>query len=285
MSKVVQSLVAHAGKYIVMPPHKEAEVGWGNLAEPQVQVVGGHTVAEYPVNTKFVDFDRTFIYGYTHSRFTTDVKSNLGLFNLNTAAFVTWGGVAGAAGDTVCPILTSTMDDYTTATVNLFAGGYLLPRQQNPYGCYRIVSSTVFAGGADSALETDMVIEEPGLQAIVTASSAYCQLHPNIYSKMYGWWSQAGGTHMSVVGVTLIDPTAETYQWVQTWGPICMLGDEAAGKTTTMRAGYFNWDGTIITAADNDGNTQYQYAGYFVPYSLVAAAGVYASLIFIQLER
>lgn len=288
MSKVVHALVAHEGKYIVMPPHKAGQEGWGNMNRPNVQEAGGDTTQLYPVNCKFVDFDRTFIYGYV-TTCTTTVKSNTGLFNDNDDALVTWGGVAGAVGDTVCPILTSSMDAYTEAAVNLFAGGYLMPRQANPYGTYRIVSSTVYAGGADSVLETDMVIEEDGLQAVVTASSAYCHLSRNPFTALVRHWSEGSDReYKSVMGVSLIDPTASTYQWVQTWGPIHMLGDENAGKTVNTRNQWFANDGTLLAGSGIDFGgtaTQHQYAGYLIDATYVASVGVYGSLLFLQLER
>ena len=291
MSKITQSLVAHSGKYIVMPPHKAAQEGWANLAEPNVQLDGGDSPMEYPVNTKFVDFDRTFIYGYCSAKGHTNVKSNLGLFNTNTPVeYATWGGIAGAIGDTVCPFVTSTLDAYTEAIINLFAGGYMMPMFAGnvTYGCYRIVSSTVYAGGADGSTETDMVIEEPGLQAVVDADAAYCYIDKNPYTALRSnWLEYTQGDYQSVMGVTLIDPTAETYQWVQTWGPIHMLGDELGGKAGGLRSAYFNPDGTLEAGASVDLTTAHQphYAGYIIAYTYYSSAGVYGALIQLQLER
>ena len=61
MSKIVQAIMADQGRYVIMPPWKEGQSGWGNLAFPNVHSAGGEAVMLYPVNTKYVDFDRTFI--------------------------------------------------------------------------------------------------------------------------------------------------------------------------------------------------------------------------------
>jgi len=267
------------GKYLVMPPYKAAQEGWGNLAIPNVVLAGGDTSQAYPVNTKFVDFDRTFIYGYTYSKQSTAVKTNLGLGNLNAPAIVTWGAATGAVGDTVCPILTSTMDTYTTCAVNLFAGGYLMART-NPYGCYRIISSTVYNGGL-VATETDMTIED-SLQATVTASQASCFLAPNPYTKMHSYWAAGADDSVSFVGVTLIDPIASTYQWVQTWGPVMMLGGENAGKAANLREQFFAMDGTLIAGAEADRSTtaQHQRAGFIIEYT---TGGLYGPLVMLQI--
>lgn len=279
------------GKYILMPPYKAGQSGWGNIAIPNVQEAGGDTTALYPINTKFVDFDRTFIYGYTATKYNAAVKSNLGMWNENTPIVnCTWGGTAGVASDTVCPFLTSSLTGHTTVVVNHFAGGYMMPRTSGiAYGGYRIVSNTVFAGGADATTETDFVIEEPGLQAAVTADAAYCHLSRNPYTAMRSnWLGPNTFRYSSVSGVTLIDPTASTYQWVQTWGPIQMLGDENAGKTVYSRVQYFAWDGTLLAAAGIDFGgtaTQNQLAGTLLDYTYIAAAGVYGALLRLEIDR
>lgn len=279
------------GKYIMMPPYKAGQSGWGNLKIPNVHEAGGDIAALYPANTKFVDFDRTHIYGYVSTKGSTAVKSNVGLFNDNTPINTcTWGDVAGVAEDTVCPFITSDLTGYTTVTVNLFAGGYLMPMHADPYGSYRIVSNTVYDGGVSAdGDETDFVIEPPGLQAAVTASSAYCYISKNPYTALVNHWLEGSNReYKSVMGVTLIDPTALRYQWVQTWGPIFMLGDENAGKTVYTRNQFFAMDGTLLGGAGIDFGataTQHQHAGYLIDATWVSAAGVYGALLQLQLER
>ena len=279
------------GKYILMPPWKELQEGWGNLAIPNVQVAGGDTAQQYPTNTKFVDFDRTHIYGYCSTKYNAAVKSNLILFNINTPIInCTWGGVAGAVGDTVCPFVTSDLTGHTTVVVNHFAGGYMMPRTGNiAYGGYRIVSNTVFAGGADSTSETDFVIEEDGLQAIVPADSAYCHLSRNPYTSLQSNWlgPDTVGGYAGGMGVTLIDPTASTFQWVQTWGPVQVLGGEQAGKSSLLRQQYIHTDGSFVAGAQSNisDTVQLQYAGHLIDLTYISASGVYGALLHLEIER
>lgn len=251
------------GKYILMPPYKAGQEGWGNLKIPNVYTAGGDTAALYPVGTKFVDFDRDFIYGYQYGEFNTTTKANIGLFNWAEDEIITWGATAGVAGDTLVGILASTLDIETTAAANIFAGGYLMPRT-NPYSCYRIVSNTAYNDGRVTG-EMDIVLET-GLTAAVTASQASGFLNKNPYVKMYKSWA-GGAENTSVIGVTLIDPTDSTYQWVQTRGPVYVPGDEQMGSADNLRVAYWHKDGSIRagTGPTWSATQQQQYAGYCIP--------------------
>ena len=109
-----KSIVVQNGKYILMPPAKADQEGWGNNAHPNVFEAGGDSAKLYPVHTKFVDFDREFIYGFMES-VSVAGKANLGMFNTNKQETVTMGSSAKSVGDTILSILASTLDDETTA--------------------------------------------------------------------------------------------------------------------------------------------------------------------------
>jgi len=269
------------GKYIVMPPYKAGQDGWGNLKIPNVCLDGGDIAMQYPVNTKFVDFDRTHIYGYCYSRGEATVKANIGLMNQSVKETVTWGATAGVAGDTLVSIDGTTLDDETTADANIFAGGYLMPRT-NPYSDYRIISNTSYIGGSVSATEMDIVIEN-GLTAAVVAAVASCYLDRNPFAKMRHQWGATAECRRSVVGVTLIDPTASTYQWVQTWGPIHMPSDEQMGSADWLQSAYFNSDGSIQagSSVDLSSTRQDQYAGY----AIGSTTSAMTWFLCLQLER
>lgn len=261
-TRILSHLLAENGKYIVMPPEKAGQLGWGNVAHPNVHEAGGDVAMRYPVNTRFVDFDREFIYGYTESVYTSG-KANLGLFNTNVEETITFGTVAGVIADTTLGLLTPVTDE-TTAAANIFAGGFFMPRT-NPYANYRIVSNTAYNGGTVGTTEMDIVIEEPGLGAAVTASQASCKLDRNPYTAMRQEWA-GGNAVMSVVGVTMILPVASRYQWVQVAGPCMLFGDEAAGKSDYLRAVWWHIDGSVVAGAQGDpsATNQRQYAGYIM---------------------
>lgn len=250
------------GKYLILPPWKEGEEGWANRAHPNVLLAGGEGTATYPVHTRFVDFENEFIYGYMES-VSSSAKANLGMFNTSVEETITFGTVAGAVGDETIGLLTPTTDE-TTAAENVFAGGRFMPRT-NPYGNYRIISNTVYNGGSVGTAEMDIVIETPGLAAIVTASQASCKLDRNPYDAMRCEWA-AGNTNRSVVGVGLILPAAATFQWVQVAGDCFLLGDEAAGGAADLRAVWWHQDGSVVaTAQGTPTNTSQKiYAGHIL---------------------
>ncbi|KKN74196.1 hypothetical protein LCGC14_0392820 [marine sediment metagenome] len=268
---------ANNGKYIVMPPHKLGQSGWGNLAIPNTTSPGGDTAAVYPVNTKFVDFDRSFIYGYV-SGVDESTKANIGLFNSGRQEVITWGATAGVLGDTKVGILANTLDVETTAAANIFAGGYLMPRT-NPYSDYRIISNTKYDEGRVTG-EMDIVIED-GLTAAVTASQASCYLDKNPFLTMWQHWGHAVESQ-SVVGVTLIIATASTYQWVQTFGPVHIPSDEVLGSGSYIRDGFFAGDGSILGATTA---ILRQYAGPAISGGTNASAFQMTWLVKLQLER
>ncbi|KKN29854.1 hypothetical protein LCGC14_0839830 [marine sediment metagenome] len=250
------------GKYLIMPPWKEGQSGWGNLSVPNVCAAGGDTAQQYPVNAKFVNFDRRFIYGYCTAVYTTN-KANVGMFNGAVKELVTFGSIAGAAGDTLVSIDGTTLDVETTAAANVFAGGYFMPRT-NPYSDYRIISNTTYIGGSVSATEMDIVIED-GLTEAVTAAQASCFLDKNPYQMLVQNWA-GGRDYESVVGVTLIDPTVSTWQWIQVSGPVHVPSDENMGASANLRCAWWHIDGSVRAGAGYDETTsqQQQYAGYCI---------------------
>lgn len=278
MSKiqVIHSLVAKDGQYICMPPWKGGQSGWGNLSHPDVTYPGGDAQMLWPINTKFVDFDRTFIYGYCSTRSNTDIKANIGLFNYSKKEIVAVGAVAGAIGDKIIGV--DGLDNDTAAVANAFAGGYFMPRV-NPYSDYRIIESTAFDGGR-TADEMDLTLSN-GLTCALALDTANCYLDKNPYVAMRHQWY--GSSRMQVVGVTLINSVTSTYQWVQTWGPCHMPSDEQMGSAASLQMGMFAIDGSIHSGTGGDWSTTHhlQVAGYAIGNTTDAMTW----FIHLQLER
>jgi len=203
-----------------MPPWISGEPDnvWGKLAipNPQANSSVGDVAQGYPHGTKFVDGDRTFFYAYTTVVYTAN-KANLCMFNISKSNTVTLGATAGVAGDTVIGILASTLDDDTTPDADYYAGGYFMPRT-NPYSCYRVLKSTTYTGGRTSG-DVDLTLDR-GLIEAVTASQASCFLNRSEFKNIAQDWAGGSyGTYATSPGVTLIDPVASTWQWIQAWGP------------------------------------------------------------------
>lgn len=242
---VIQSVTYNNGRAVILPVWVRGEENYGNLVipNPHANSSTGDVGQQYPLGTKFIDGDRTFHYGYTQTVYTGN-KANLGMFNFAESASgtgaVTWGATAGAAGDTKVGIIASGLTD-TTPAEDDFAGGWLLPRT-NPYSSYRIIASSV--SGATTSGEVDLYLDH-GLVEAVSASQGSCYVNFSPWSNMAQHW--AGGIdYASVLGVTLIDPIASTWQWVQTWGPCYVVPyNEEIGATSGCHDCFFHIDGTI----------------------------------------
>jgi len=266
MTNIAERVINHDirvvdGRYIQMPVwfRGEPDRAWGNLTlpNPHANSSVGDTVQKYPIGTKYVDGDRTFFYGYTNTVYTAN-KANIGMFNLNKDDGITWGATAGEAGDTKVGILASGLVDGTTPSEDDYAGGWLLPRT-NPYSSYRIVKSST--SGKSTSGEVDIYIDH-GLVEAVTLSQGSCFICKSEWGKMYQHW--AGGLdYVTCVGVTLIDPVASTWQWVQAWGPCYVVPyNEEMGATVNIHQAIFHIDGTI---AKHSNSTDRQLAGYLIP--------------------
>ena len=259
-SSGIHSICVNDGKYVVMPVWVSGDTKWGNLAHPNPHANSsvGDTQQGYPLGTKFVDGDRVFFYGYTQTVYTAN-KANIGMFNFAESASgtgtVTWGATAGVAGDTKVGIVASGLTDSTPAE-NDFAGGWFMPRT-NPYGSYRVIASST--SGATTSGEVDLYLDY-GLSEAVSASQGSCFLNFSEWSNMAQHW--AGGIdYATPVGVTLIDPIASTWQWVQTWGPCYVVPyNEEIGATSGCHDCFFHIDGTIKVETSASG-ALHQYAG------------------------
>lgn len=270
------------GRYIQMPGwfSGEPDTVWGNLRIPNPCANSsiGDVNQLYPIGTKFVDFERTFFYGFVNDVGTAN-KANIGMFNKNEQDTCTWGATAGIKGDEVVGILASTLDVDTTPAVDFFAGGWFMPRT-NPYGSYRVLASTTETGGRTSG-EVDLTLDR-GLIEAVTASVASCFLNRNEYKKLSQQWG-LGLYYATCPGVTLVDPIASTWQWVQSWGPCYVVPmNEEIGAVNQAHQCYFHIDGsvTLITVSPTQSN---QIAGYMLPSSGSSTSSTW--LIKLQVDR
>jgi hypothetical protein len=272
------------GRYIQMPVwisgESSAEI-WGNLdiPNPHANSSVGDTTQKYPIGTKFVDGDRTFFYGYMHTVYTA-TKANIGVFNMNEANDCTFSATAGVAGDTIVGVVASTLDVSTTPSVDDYAGGWFMPRT-NPYSSYRVLHSTTATGGRTSG-DVDLTIDF-GLIEAVEASQGNCFLNMSEYSKLQqDWAGGAMGAIATCPGVTLIDPIASTYQWVQAWGPCYVVpyNDEigAAGN----RDAFFHIDGSIKVETRASGAMS-QRAGYML--NCASTSNTATWLIKLQIDK
>ncbi len=273
------------GKYIQMPVWVSGEDSaniWGNLAipNPLANTGVGDTQQQYPHGTKFVCGDRSFRYVYV-SAVDTSGKSQIGLYNISesatgTTANITWGSVGSVPGDTVVGLVTTGFVDATPA-VDDFAGGWLVPPYPDPYGTFQVLSSTT-ATGARVSGEVDLTLDY-GLVNTVAAGTNYGILNYSEYVKVARGWAGEYGHFAPVVGVSLIDSIASTWQWVQTWGPCYMSMDGAVGGENDQRLVGFGAGGSVYL---HDSYPNKQIAGYLMPST--GSATTASSLIFLTMK-
>ena len=244
-----QQLVAHDGQYIFLPPWVAGEVGYGNVAKPDVFATT--TVQQYPINTRYVDGDRLFKYVYVGGVDGTYTKANIGLYcAVVENASVTTGTTASVVGDTTQQIADA------TAAVNKYAGGFWMPRV-NPYSSYRVLSNTVSDG-----THVTLTLERAIITAI-GAAQASCHLMENPYSDARCTWA-AGRDDVGFLGITLLDTILTTYQWVQVAGPCHVVPyNEEMGAAANVQQGSFHIDGTVIAHAA----AARQHMGYAMPHT------------------
>jgi len=166
----------------------------------------------------------------------------------------------------------------TTPAVDDYAGGWLMPRT-NPYSSYRVVKSSL----VDNTVvgEVDLWLDH-GLVEAVTASQGSCFLNQSEWTKLYQHW--AGGLdYATCPGVTLIDPIASTWQWVQAWGPCYVVPyNEEIGATVNTHGCVFHIDGTIKVETRAAGAFR-QLAGYLLNSSGVSSTSSW--LIRLQVNK
>ena len=273
---------SNGGRYIQMPVWISGEPDdvWGKLAipNPQANSSVGDTSQLYPHGTKFVDGDRTFFYAYCSIVYTAN-KANLLMFNVSQANSITWGATAGVAGDTKVGILASTLDDDTTPAEDYYAGGWLLPRT-NPYSSYRVIKSSEVSDTVSG--EVDLTLDN-GLVEAVSASQGSCFLNRSQYKAIAQDWAGGSyGAYGTSPGVTLIDPIAATWMWVQAWGPCYVVPyNEEIGTSGNFDC-VAHIDGTIKVETRASGAFN-QRVGHL--YNWATASSTSSWLINLQINR
>lgn len=232
------------------PAWYAGQKGWGNRATPDVYVLDVNP--NYPVGTKFIDGDRTFIYGYCYYKHQA-TRSMGGMFNMAAEVYPNTDAVAHDVG-----VDELVIEDATSA-VNLWAGGYCMPRD-HPYQYFRILSSTATSGG-----HITLKLDHSLINALDASDPIFINQHP--YSKM-SCRLASSDAYASYVGVSMGLAVASRYMWVQTWGP-CFItgGDELLGKASNVRRATFHQDGTLYS--DTTAN-QKQLAGYALSHTTTA---------------
>jgi len=277
MNRIIHKLVAKDGQYMVMPPWCEGQVGWGNMAHPEVYEETAQPA--YPIGTKFVDGDRIWRYVQAGN----SIVRGRGLAAWNAYSTPTSGDgttreTATIAAAQVIDATTLSCTDQGTITVaDLFAGGYAMVYWE--FLCLRVVSSTI----EDASGLFEVTIDRPLPVAIANTSNV--TLYRNKYADVRYF---SGGANMqfgSYVCVSHYTATDTYYFWGQTWGPAGMSGTDHVGASGDERQVVFDQGGSLLVHSA-DTTKSYQHAGYLIPYTGPSTGGQDqpGAFIFVELQ-
>lgn len=251
------------------PAFYEGQVGWGNHSMPDVYVLDVNP--NYPIGTKFVDGERTFMYGYVNAVDSTATKVGHGMCNIDNGQVKTSVATAHAVGTTAISV------GDTTSAANQWAGGYMMCRT-HPTITYRITENAVQDG-----TNTTFTIDR-GLVVQIAASQTI-RMYQNQYKKLCATIN-AGRNGVSFMGVNMVPPVASRYMWIQTWGPVNVLGgDEVPGSSAYTRSCLMNVDGTLIWGTGWDSAAHGgQYIGTIINYTTADNGANYTASWFVDLR-
>lgn len=267
MTKINHDIRSNDGQTIYLPPEIGGASGPSNLALPNVYETT--TAMKYPIGTRFVNGGRTYHYGKhgTAVTYTCSGLANHGNFYL---AYSNSDDTATASGST-----TIRMDGTSDGVpaVNALAGGYLFlwVSASLGYTQMRVVSSTV--ADATSPYYVTLTLEQP-LPVDVGANTGL-EVYANQYADMRtAWLSAQPVPYMAIVGMPTVITDADTYGWVQTWGPIFIVNSGTqTGAASFDRMLVWDSDGSV-TMADEAyyGQLSKQIAGYALNFSSSGSA-------------
>ena len=270
-------------KYIRNAPDGNGTLFRGDIYQvPIAGLLGGVTgqriwetslTARYTVGTRLITEDgRVFRYAKASN-----------IISVSHFGLKFWGqigdGIAAVAGGA------SSVGDYTvtltgTATKNEYTGGYL-SMWSSPHQFRSILSNT-----ATSGTTFVVTLAEPLTVAIVSAST-WCEALQSPYANVRLTAGPSGGDsgndYSSVAGMAFtVTAAADTYLWIQTWGPIIINPHgsslQDAGITGGERKLVFDVEGSICIEDDAahgpgaDGD-EHQIAGFIIDRSASGTSG------------
>lgn len=225
--------------------------------------------AQYSPGTRLITEDGR-VFRYAKASNIISVR-HFGLKFWNKVAIEANAGGSSAVGDyTVTLTGNVTKDEYK--------GGYLISHG-TPTQFRYIVSNTVTSG------TTFVVTLAEPLTTAITGGSTYCEALQSPYANVRLTAGPSGGDtgddYSSVAGIPfVITAAANTYIWIQTWGPIWINphGDVAAGVAGGEHKLVFDVEGSVCVedevahgpGADGD---EHQIAGFIINRGASGAGG------------
>lgn len=275
MIKSTQTIVAHDGKYIVLPPGMSSQ----ELVNLQVpNVLSPDASQKYPLGTKFVNGDRV----YHYAKASGTVNPEVGAYKAkktNTVAVAPTqsttvqadGSLPGAVGSYY---VTVTIDQeigvLTTGVLSKdeLAGGYIVignGSAQHPQMCLIVSHPALATAGGSLTLELDMP-----LAVAVTAATTTIELMECPFYNLKA--DNAGGDYVTYIGVSACVASSGQYFWVQTWGPCWITSDGNTCDSVGDRTIVFVGNGSVKSSNDITVESGMQIAGVALDMSGSAAS-------------
>lgn len=265
--KPSHKLVAHDGRYIVLPP------GMGSQDLPNLKIPDNifapDTSQLYPIGAKFVSGIRVYYYCKANG----DVDPEWGCYkpkktNVNAVAPTQsttidpeTGVAPGAVGSYEVTVTIDT--EIGTATTGVLvkdelAGGFIVignGSAQHPQMC-QIVSHPVLASaGGSLTVRLDMK-----LGVAVTASTTNIELMESPFYDVKA--DGSGGDYVTFIGQPACSASDGEWFWCQTWGPCWITSNGNTCDSARDRTLCYVGNGSIVSSNDVTMESGFQIAGY-----------------------
>jgi len=283
-------LIAHDGRYIVLPPGMSGQE-ISNLTIPTTWAAD--STQKYPLGTKFVNGDRVYRYCYASGTVNTEwgcykpkaTNTNAVAPTQATAAAqaLAYPGetlAAGAVGSSYVSVTIDTEIGVLTTGVlsaNELAGGYVVignGSAQHPQMRYIVSHPALATAGGTLTIKLDMP-----LLTVVTAATTNIELMecPFYCVKADG----SGGDYVTFIGIPAVDTSSGYYFWVQTWGVCWITSNSATCDSVRDRTIVFVGNGSVESSNDETLESGFQIAGIALDQSSSGSAN--APMVYLQI--
>lgn len=221
-----------------------------------------NTVAQYTPGTRLVLGDgRVFKYAKA-SNIITRCDFGVKFWGLSSDGIEDNTSQAQVVGDTSIVLPTT-----TAFTKDELRGGYVMIHIAAHFQNRGIIGNDAMSGNFIT-----IYLSEP--LTVAVGAAQYTEVYPNPYANVRDTYSMGdpSGRFSSVAGVPFVITTvANTYIWIQTWGPIFINphSDLGSDPVTDIRMVVFNFEGGIaydheVRGFSADSESHHQYAGFII---------------------
>ena len=284
-------LIAHDGKYIVLPPGMAGQE-IQNLTIP-TNILSPDASQKYPLGTKFVCGDRVYRYALANGTCTpywgaykakktntVAVAPTQATAAAQALAYPSETLAAGAVGSYYVTVTIDTEIGVLTTgvlTANELAGGYVVignGSNQAPQMGYIVSHPALATAGGSLTIKIDMP-----LATIVTAGTTTIELMECPFYNLKA--DGSGGDYVTFIGIPASTVASGGYFWLQTWGVCWITSNNATCDSARDRTIVFVGNGSVESSNDETLESGFQIAGVALDMSGDAASN--APMVYLQI--